>query len=110
MAETRPYIDAERATRAAWARVYHATIAALALEAVLKQRVTAGDLQESLAHYQTSMALLGGADVVIRQAAQTTTTVIQAVQTAGAAQGFNIFPGVPVPPEPEPEEGGSGVK
>lgn len=97
MAETREYIDAERATRQAWGRVYKATVDALALEAVLHQRVTAGDLTESLPEYSAGIALFAGADVAMRQAFAGGVAIMEAVQAAGAAVGANVFPGVPVP-------------
>jgi hypothetical protein len=105
MAITREYIDAERATREAWARAYMATREALALEAVLHQRATAGDLRESLAEYDASVALLNGADAVIRQAATTTVATMEAIQAAGAAMNppIVVFRGMPVPASNAPD-------
>jgi hypothetical protein len=105
MAITRDYIDAERSAREAWARAYMATREALALEAVLHQRVTTGDLQESLTEYDASVALLNGADAVIRQSARGMTATMEAVQAAGAAMNppIVVFRGMPVPVSNAPE-------
>jgi hypothetical protein len=105
MAITRDYIDAERSAREAWARAYMATREALALEAVLHQRVTAGDLQESLTEYQEGLALLNGADAIIRQAARGMTATMEAVQAAGAAMNppVVVFRGMPVPVSNAPD-------
>jgi hypothetical protein len=96
---TREYIDTERATREAWARAYMATREALALEAVLHQRVTTGDLQESLTEYDASVALLNGADAIIRQSARGMTATMEVIQAAGAAMNppIVVFRGMPVP-------------
>lgn len=104
MAETRPYIDAERAARVDMTRLYKAAVAAMASDAVLRQRVTAGDLTASLPEYQAGVGMMGGADAVVRQAAQTIIATLQAVQNAGAAAGLDIFPGIPVTPTPVEDE------
>ena len=100
---TRDYIDAERAARESWGRAYMATREALALEAVLQQRVTTGDLQESLPEYQETMATLQGADDVIRQSANVVIATMEAVQAAGVAMipPMVIFRGMPIPSVPE---------
>jgi hypothetical protein len=91
--ETRQYIDAERKTRLAWATVYKATVEALAQEADLARRIET-DLSESKPEYDAGIAMMVGADVVIRQAAGTMTGAIQAVQQAAKEVGFDVFPGI----------------
>jgi hypothetical protein len=103
MALVKRYADAERETRAAMGRVYNAIVKALALEAVMGQRVSGGDLADMADYHAANLAKLGGAEVSIRQLAGGLKATIEAVQLAGLAQGINIFPGVNVT---LPAEGG----